>query len=131
MISAPSPTQREQVEKALRERDRLYRHYRAAKRSYRQNLYAEHPMGWRLKAFASHLARFKMPDAAAFLTYVMEENRSWLLTAPPELRAEAKTLVNERIMRIREAHGLLPLDDPLPWGEEEDSIWLLCRQELS
>ena len=66
----PSLAQHEAAEKALRERDQLYRHYRAAKRSYRQNLYAEHPMGWRLKEFARQLNRFTLPDAAAFLTYV-------------------------------------------------------------
>jgi hypothetical protein len=125
------PQTKEAAERALRERDRLYRHYRQARRSYRQTLYAEHPQGWRLKQFAQQLARFKLPDAAALLTYVREENRSWLVTAPPELRAEALSLVNERIMRIRQAHGLLPLDDPLPWGEEEDNIWQLCKQELS
>jgi len=119
----------EQAEKALRERDRLYRHYRQARRSHRQTIYAEHPQGWRLKQFALQLARFKLADAAAFLTYVQEENRSWLLTAPPDIRSEALSLVNERIMRIRQAHGLLPLDDPLP--EEEDSVWQLCKQELA
>jgi FMN phosphatase YigB (HAD superfamily) len=121
--------QQEAAEKALRERDRLYRHYRAARRSQRQTLYVEHPQGWRLKQFAQQLARFKLPDAAAFLTYVREENRAWLCTAPPDIRHEALSLIDERIMRIRQAHGLLPLDDPLP--EEEDSIWQLCKQELT
>lgn len=121
----------EQAEKALKERDRLYRHYRLQKRQHRQNLYALHPQGWRLKQFALQLQRFRMPDASAFLTYVREEARSWLCTAPPEVRAEALSLVDERIQRIRQAHGLLPLDDPLPFGEEVDSVWQLVKQELS
>jgi hypothetical protein len=124
----PADRQQEAAEKALRERDRLYRHYRAARRSQRQTLYAEHPMGWRLQQFSLQLARFKLPDAAVFLSYVKEEVRSWLCTAPPEISAEAKSLINERIMRIRAAHGMLPLDDPLP--EEEDDVWQLCKREL-
>jgi hypothetical protein len=123
--------QQEAVEKALRERNKLYSLYRLARRQHRQTLYAEHPQGWRLKAFALQLARFKLPDGPAFLTYVQEENRSWLCTAPPDIRHEALTLIDERIMRIRQEHGLVPLDDPLPWGEEEDNIWQLCKQELA
>jgi hypothetical protein len=125
------PQRNQPGERTLKERDRLYRHYRLQKRQQRQNLYAEHPQGWRLKQFALQLNRFKLPDAAAFLSYVQNENRSWLCTAPPEIRAEALSLVNERIQRIRAAHGMLPLDDPIPFGEEENSIWQLCKQELT
>ena len=32
-------------------------------------------------------------------------------------------------MRIRQAHGLLPLDDPLP-GEDDD-VWQMCKRELT
>jgi hypothetical protein len=126
-----SGTSPEAAEKALKERDRLFRNYRLLKRQHRHTLYAEHPQGWRLKQFALHLQRFRLPDAAEFLSYIKEENRSWLLTAPPELRAEALSLVNERIMRIRTREGMLPLDDPLPFGEEDDSVWQLAKQELT
>ena len=119
----------EAAERALKERDRLYRNYRLLKRQHRQNLYAEHPQGWRLKQFALQLQRFRMPDAAAFLTYVREENRAWLCTAPPDIRDEAKALVNERIQRIRTREGLLPLDDPLP--DQDDDVWQLAKRELT
>ena len=123
------PQTNEQAERALKERDRLYRNYRLLKRQHRQNLYAEHPQGWRLKQFALQLNRFRMPDAAAFLTYIKEENRAWLCTAPPDIRAEALSLVDERIMRIRTREGLLPLDDPLP--DEADDVWQLAKRELA
>lgn len=116
----------EQAERALRERARLNAAYRRAKSAHRRDLYEGEP---RLRQFALQLNRFQMPDVAAFLTFVKEENRSWLLTAPPELRAEALALVGERIQRIRMTHGLLPLDDPPP-GEEPD-VFQLCRQELA
>jgi len=127
------PTERNAAaEKALKERAQLNAAYRRARSAHRRDLYEQEP---RLRQFALQLNRFQMPDAAAFLTYVMEENRSWLVTAPPEIRAEALSLVNERIQRIRQTQGLVPLDDPIPAfgeaGEEADSVWRLCKQELS
>jgi hypothetical protein len=116
----------ERAEKALKERAQLNAAYRRAKSAHRRELYEHEP---RLRQFGLTLNRYQMPDAAAFLTYVREENRSWLLTAPPELRAEALSLVNERIQRIRQGRGLVPLDDPLP--DEDDDVWQLCKQELT
>lgn len=116
------------ADKAIRERERLWRHYRSDRLSRRQELYDAHPQGWMLKEFHQQLRRFTAADAAAFLTYVREANRQWLITAPPELRAEALTMVNERIQRIRVGAGQVPMDDPLP--EEEDDIYQLCKREL-
>ena len=116
----------EQAEKALKERAQLNAAYRRARSAHRRELYEQEP---RLRQFALQLNRFQMPDAAAFLTYVREENRSWLVTAPPELRAEALSLVNERIQRIRQTQGLVPLDDPLP--EQDDDVWQLAKRELA
>jgi len=133
------PTERNlTAEKALKERAQLNAAYRRAKSAHRRDLYEQEP---RLRQFALQLNRFQMPDAAAFLTYVMEENRSWLVTAPPEIRAEALSLVNERIQRIRQVRGLVPLDDPIPdlagraagaeAPDQDNSVWQLCKQELS
>jgi hypothetical protein len=63
------------------------------------------------------------------LTYVREAARGWLTTAPPEIRAEALSLVGEQIIAIRLRAGLNPFDDPLP-GEDPD-LFQLCKQELS
>ena len=94
-----------------------------------------------MRQFALQLNRFQITDAAAFLTYVREEARSWLCTAPPELRAEALSLVNERIQRIRQGQGLVPLDDPIPdlagraagaaAPDEADDVWQLAKRELA
>jgi hypothetical protein len=125
----PRSGDRAAVERALEERNRLYRHYVAAKRSRRQDLYATHPQGWQLKLFAEQLGRFTAADAAAMLSYVQGQARDWLATAPPEMRHEALALVDERIQRIRERAGLHPIDDPLP-GEADD-VFQLCRRELT
>ena len=122
----PGPTTA--AERALKEREKLWRHYRAQRLSRRQGLYDAHPQGWQLKEFHQQLRRFTSADAAAFLNYVQESNRAWLITAPPELRAEALSMVSERIQRVRVRSGLAPIDDPLP--EEEDDLYQLCKQEL-
>ena len=114
------------ADKALRERDRLWRHYRSDRLARRQGLYDATP---RLKEFGRQLRLFTSGDAAGFLTYVEEENRGWLCTATPEIRAEALSMVAERIQRIRVRAGMHPMDDPLP-GEEDD-LYQLCRRELA
>lgn len=128
----------EQAEKALKARDALYRNYRVQKRLHRHELYEQQP---RLRAFALQLNRFHLEQAAEFLTYVQEENRGWLCTAPPEIRAEALSLINERVQRIRQGHGLVSLDDPIPdlagraagaeAPEQDDNVWQLCKRELT
>jgi hypothetical protein len=122
------PTERNQeaAEKALKERSRLYAQYRRAKSAHRRSLYEQEP---RLREFALQLQRFGGEEAEGFLRFIKEESRSWLCTAPPELRAEALALIDERIVRIREKAGMLPLDDPLPG--QDDNVWQLCRRELA
>jgi len=116
-------------EKALRERERVWRHYRAQVRMHRQALYRDHPQGVALHAFARQLQRFKIEQAAAFLTYVREENRGWLCTAPPEIRAEALSLVDSRIQRLRLGAGMPAISDPLP--DEPDDVFQACKRELN
>lgn len=121
------PTERnEAAEKALKERQRQYARYQRQKHAHRRELYEREP---RLRSFALQLQRFGASDAVSFLRYVREESHGWLCTAPPELRAEALSLVDERIMRLRMKEGMLPLDDPLP-GEEDD-VWQLAKRELT
>lgn len=119
----------EMAEKALRERQRTWALYRHLVTSRRRTLYAEHPEGMRLRAFALQMQRFGLGDAAAAVSYVREEARGWLAVAEPEIRAEALALVNERIQRLRMAAGMAPFSDPLP-GEEDD-VYQLCRRELT
>ena len=97
--------------------------------AYRDALFKGHACGAELQAFANQLTRYTLSDAAAMLTYVREAARGWLTTAPPEIRAEALSLVGEQIIAIRLRAGLNPFDDPLP-GEDPD-LFQLCKQELS
>ena len=118
------------ADKAVAERNFLYRQYRAARKKHRDAIYSTHPLGPELQTFAYQLTRYtQLSDASAMLNYVREMARGWLALAPPEIRAEALSLVNERIITIRTHAGLTPFDDPLP-GEEAD-VFQLCKTELS
>ena len=116
-----------EADKAIKERDRLWARYKAARRDHRRRLYNQ-PGGDSLHSFALQVARYGIDDAAAFLAYVREQARGWLATAEPEMREEAKAIVSERIQRVRVQNGLPPFSDPLP-GEPDD-LWQMCKQEL-
>lgn len=118
------------ADKAVAERNLLYRQYRKARQAHRDTIYATHPLGPELQTFAYGLTRYtQLVEALAMLTFVREMARGWLALAPPEIRAEALSLVSERIVAIRQHAGLVPFDDPLP-GEEAD-VFQLCKAELA
>jgi len=130
MRRARGAVEQGEADKALEERAILYRRYRAARKAHRETLYVTHPCGGDLQIFAAQLRRYtQTSDAAPMLTYVKAAARSWLTVAPPEIKAEALSLINEHIMRIRTQAGLPPFDDPLP-GEADD-VFQLCKQELA
>ena len=124
------PPEQDETDKALEERALLYRRYQAARKAHRDALYKTHPCGPDLAGFAARLRGFtQLTDAAAMLAYVSEATRSWLSIAPPEIRAEALSLVSEHIIRIRTQAGLAPFDDPLP-GQADD-VFRLIKRELA
>jgi hypothetical protein len=129
MRRARRAAEKDEANEALEERAILFRRYRAARKAHRDTLYQTHPCGPDLAAFAARLRGFtQLTDAAAMLTYVSEAARSWLSIAPPEIRAEALSLVSERIVTIRVHAGFAPFDDPLP-GEADD-VFRLIKREL-
>lgn len=124
------PVEKGETDKALEERNLLWRRYRAARKAHRETLYIKHPCGGDLQTFAAQLKRYtQLSDATAMLTYVRAAARSWLTIAPPEIKAEALSLINEHIIRIRTNAGLPPFDDPLPG--EPDKVFQQCKQELA
>ena len=116
----------EAAERALKERDRIWRMYIRARRLRREEMYREYPD---LRDFAQAVSRFGPEDAAAMLSYVRECSHGWLATAEGQVRAEALALVDERIQRIRVRSGAAPFDDPLP-GDGDD-VFRLVKQELT
>jgi hypothetical protein len=74
------------ADKAIAERNLLYRQYRAARKAHRDVIYATHPLGPELQQFAYQLTRYtQLTDASAMLNYVREVARGWLALAPPEI----------------------------------------------
>lgn len=123
MSSAASP-----VEKAIADRDRLYRNYRSAKKRQYEELFALPVHGTLLRKFNSTLGHFGIDDADRMVAYVRERNRAWLRAAPEDIRFAALEMIDHRCQRIRQRAGLVPFDDALP-GEDDD-VFRLCKREL-
>lgn len=117
------------VEKAIQERNVLYRRYRAAKRTELQELCAASEHGERLRKFAATLNHFGIEHAARMKAYVQDEADQWLGSAPADIRAMALSLIDHRIIRIRQRAGLVPFDDPLP--SEPDRIFQTLKRMLA
>jgi len=118
------------AEEALQERDRLLRAYRRARNEYREQLFAR-PGGEMLQEFARQLHRYGRRDATAMLAYVREQARGWLATVEPQIRVEALSLINERIIAIRQRAGMVPFDDPINPANDENDVWQQCKRELA
>lgn len=124
MIAAPQTA----VDKALADRDRQWRRYRAAKRQQYEDLFARDDDGANLRKFQATLNHFGIEDADRMVDYVHREARKWLAAAALDIRLIAVEMISERCMRIREKAGMAPLDDPLP-GDDND-VWRLCREAI-
>src|SRR3954466_13029132 len=107
------------ADEAMRERHRLQRYYIKSRNEYRHQIYKT-PGGEQLQEFAKQLERYGAGDASAMLRYVRESARGWLATAEPQLRPEALSLCNERIIAIRTRGGRHPFSDPLPEDGKDD-----------
>ena len=102
------------AEKAIAERERAARQYRAMRRTALKTLFNSEPHGKSLWKLHATLAHFGIEDAAAMKRHVQREVDSWLGAAPFEIRYAALQLIGQRITRIRLQAGLVPFDDPLP-----------------
>jgi hypothetical protein len=114
-----SATQQQAAEQALRNRDRLYRNSRAAKRRQYEELFATAD-GEKLRKFRATLNRFGIDDGDKMVSYVT--GLVWLKMAHTDIRAAALEMIGHRIVRIRQ------LDDPLP--DDEPDVFLLCKKAL-
>ena len=113
------------VEKAVHDRDRLYRQYKAAKKQELAELYADPEWGDVLRKFVATLKHFGPEHADRMVEYVSTHK---LTQAPLDIRFAALQQCDYRITRIRQRAGLVPFDDPLPG--EEPTVFTLCKRAL-
>ncbi len=114
------------LEKALEERDRLARNYRAAKRAQFERAFAAEP---RLRGFDREIRRCGIEDADLMISLCRAHHGIWLRNTSDETRALALEIVDRRIVQIRTKAGLAPIDDALPW--EADDVFQTCRKILA
>lgn len=117
------------AEKAIAERDRLARQYRAMRKAELKQLFNSEPHGRQLWKLHATLGHFSINDAARMKEYILREVDSWLGAAPKDIRYEALRIIDTRIIRIRQRAGLLPFDDPLPG--EPDRVFQTIKKMLS
>ena len=116
------------AEKAIAERDRLARQYRARRRAELKTLFNTGEHGKRLWRLHATLGHFGIEDAAKMREYVQREVNSWLGAQPFDIRYEALRLIGDRITRIRLRAGLVPFDDPLPG--QPDAMFQIVKRML-
>ncbi len=114
------------LEKALKDRDRLTRNYRASKRAQFERAYKAEP---RLREFNLQISRCGIADANLMISFCGALHALWLRNAAPETRGLALEIISRRIVRIREGAGLAPIDDALPW--EPDDVFQICKRILT
>lgn len=113
------------TEKAVQDRELLYRRYRATKEAELAELYADPQWGETLRKFVATLKHFGPEHADRMVEYVTSHK---LTQAPADIRAAALQQCSYRITRIRQRAGLAPFDDPLP-GDDDD-VFRLCKKAL-
>jgi hypothetical protein len=126
-ISAPRKVQQRAVEKraqrkALVEHDQLQRWWRRWRQERTEELLATH--GEKVRELVAFLDRMTPSDGMALIARV----EAWR-QADNDTRFEILSLVDNAIVRLREAHDLPPFDDPLP--DEPPNVFLLIREALS
>lgn len=117
--------QRQAAERAVTDRDRLYRNYARQKKRDLAELYADPEWGDVLRKFVATLKHFGPEHAERMVEYVSGHK---LTKAPIDIRFAALQQCSYRICRIRQRAGLVPFDDPLP-GEDDD-VFILCKKAL-
>ena len=120
--------QQQAADKALADRDRLYRRYRAAKREQYAELFADPVHGDRLRKFSATLGHFSIEDGDRMVAYWKEQCARWLNAAPGDMQLAALQMLDERCIRLREKAGLPAFDDALPG--EELTVFQQCREAV-
>jgi hypothetical protein len=83
--------------------------------------------GARAKRLLVFLQSMSLSDGAALIAHVKMDD--WP-SAGAEARADAFSLINNRIVVLREAGGAPAFDDPLPGSGAPDNVYLRLRKLL-
>jgi len=81
--------------------------------------------GGRARRLLTFLEGMKLADGGALLAHVKMDG--WL-EADRETRQDVFSLINNRIVHLRERNGMAPFDDPVPPGR--DNVFIRLRELL-
>jgi hypothetical protein len=75
-------------------------------------------------SLANYLETLSMEDGDALVDFV--ERGPWR-ESDPDTRYTILSLIDHRIIYLREAHGLAPFDDSIPFSDEEPTAFEIIR----
>jgi hypothetical protein len=109
------------MEKAQREKSELLAGFKRAKKAEHQALLAsEHGAAYgRMMAIVKRL-----PGSAVEL--VEHLRKGWVLALSAQQKFVVLSMIDARIIRVREMDGRPPFDDPMPG--EPDNLFIICRK---
>jgi len=113
-------------QKALTERNQLFREWQKWHKERKQQLLAG-PQREAAQELADFLEQMTIEDAPALLTLV--ENGPWR-DSERDVKFLVMELISHSIIYLRESAGLSPFDDPLPFSDEDPSVFLVIRELL-
>jgi hypothetical protein len=116
----------EKRDRVLRERDTMFRRWR---RFHREELEQalRGPWGEDLSELLEFLTKMGPEDGQALIDLV--KRQGWAAAGSGNKYLVLRE-IDQRIIRLREGMGLTPIDDGLPWGEEEDTVFTTIKKHL-
>jgi hypothetical protein len=125
VIDAQAPMKPSAMEREQREQAQQLGRYRRAKKEDHQAMLDHPDHGGPYARMMAILKR--LPDSAAELVEHLQ--KGWIMGLTGQERMVVLSMIDARIMRVREADGRPPIDDPLPG--ERDSLFLICRKIIT
>jgi hypothetical protein len=118
---ADAPMKPTAMEQAQRDKGELLAGFKRAKKAEHQALLAsEHGAAYgRMMAIVKRL-----PDSAVEL--VENLRKGWVLALSAQQKFVVLSMIDARIIRVREMDGRPPFDDPLPG--QPDNLFIICRK---
>lgn len=116
------------MEQKLQDSSKQMRSYRAYKKA-EYDAMKHHPVyadPW--SELAQRTMALTLDNTDEFANYIAAQH--WLLEAEDDVRRVTLSFIANRLITIRLENGLPPMDDSLPFSDEEPTLFETIRQQL-
>lgn len=115
------------AERAERDKQRQWSRYEKWRVAYRKDLMTG-PQGDQFTKLVAYLDAMTMESASGLIDAV--KSSAWLSAADVKTKYDALSLINDKIIKLRESAGLPPFDDSLPFTDETPTAFQVIRKHL-